>query len=103
MEPLRTTPTEPILPSIELIRPKRVTWNIHIEAQGNIQPWQEVHISSEVGGLRVLNVLANTGDTVKKGQTLARPPTRNWSKPRQHLPTQLQHWKGPTDWPLRVA
>ena len=72
MEPPRTTPTEPILPSIELIRPKRVTWNIHIEAQGNIQPWQEVHISSEVGGLRVLNVLANTGDTVKKGQTLAR-------------------------------
>lgn len=71
-EPPLTTPTEPSPPPIELIKPKRATWNIHIEAQGNIQPWQEVHISSEVGGLRVVNVLANTGDTVKRGQTLAR-------------------------------
>lgn len=59
-------------PAVSLIRPKTENWPELIEASGNIMPWQESHIGSEVGGLRLSSVLVNVGDTVKKGQVLAR-------------------------------
>ena len=43
-----------------------------IEANGNIQPWQEAIIGAEVSGLLLKEVLVNVGDEVKKGQTIAR-------------------------------
>ena len=43
-----------------------------IEANGNIQPWQESIIGAEVSGLLLKEVLVNVGDEVKKGQTIAR-------------------------------
>ncbi len=39
---------------------------------GNVAAWQEASVAAEVGGLRVSQVLANIGDTVKKGQLLVR-------------------------------
>ena len=59
-------------PAVSLIHPKTESWPELIEASGNIMPWQESHIGSEVGGLRLSSVLVNVGDTVKKGQELAR-------------------------------
>lgn len=43
-----------------------------IHANGSIQPWQEASIGAEVGGLKLTEVLVNVGDTVHKGQMLAR-------------------------------
>ncbi len=47
-------------------------WPDPIEAHGNIMPWQEARVGTEIGGLRLVSVLANVGDLVKKGQVLAR-------------------------------
>ncbi|SDG91150.1 efflux RND transporter periplasmic adaptor subunit [Propionivibrio dicarboxylicus] len=71
-----TTPpsssAEPVIPQVAIVRPKQQSWPAAVDAQGNIQPWQEIHISAEVDGLRVNSVLASLGDVVKKGQVLAR-------------------------------
>lgn len=42
-----------------------------LSANGNITAWQEALIGAEVGGLRLAEVRANVGDSVKKGQVLA--------------------------------
>lgn len=53
-----TTPSEASLP-------------IRLAANGNIAAWQEAIIGSESNGLRLVEVRANVGDTVKAGQVLA--------------------------------
>ncbi len=58
--------------SVSLVTPKVEMWPDQIEAQGNIMPWQETRVGTEIGGLRLVSVLANVGDIVKKGQVLAR-------------------------------
>jgi len=47
-------------------------WPDQIEAHGDIMPWQETRVGTEIGGLRLISVLANVGDVVKKGQVLAK-------------------------------
>ncbi len=47
-------------------------WSDALEAFGNVVPWQESIIGAEIGGLRIHKVLVNTGDTVRRGQVLAR-------------------------------
>ena len=64
-------PARPVR-SVSLITPKVEMWPDQIEAQGNIMPWQETRVGTEIGGLRLVSVLANVGDIVKKGQVLAR-------------------------------
>ncbi len=51
---------------------KEETWNIDIEANGVISPWQEALVSAEIGGLRVTEVLVDVGSEVKRGQPLIR-------------------------------
>ena len=41
-------------------------------ANGSVTPWQEASVASEVAGLRIVELLANVGDTVRKGQLLVR-------------------------------
>ena len=60
------------LRTVSVVAPKTEMWPDQIEAHGNIMPWQETRISTEIGGLRVLGVLVNVGDVVKKGQVLAK-------------------------------
>lgn len=43
-----------------------------LAANGNIVAWQEAVIGPEIGGNRLVEVLVNVGDTVRKGQLLAR-------------------------------
>jgi RND family efflux transporter MFP subunit len=47
-------------------------WPRTLEASGPVTAWQEAIIGSEISGQRLVEVLANVGDTVKKGQVLAR-------------------------------
>ncbi|MBS1159364.1 MAG: efflux transporter, family, subunit [Proteobacteria bacterium] len=72
--PRATTPPPPPAPvrNVALVRPKTELWPDRIEASGNIMPWHETAISTEVGGLRLVSVLVSEGETVKKGQVLAR-------------------------------
>lgn len=58
---LTVTTTSPILSKIEST----------IMANGSISAWQEASIGTEVGGLRLAEVLVNVGDLVKRGQLLA--------------------------------
>ncbi|MES2579643.1 MAG: efflux RND transporter periplasmic adaptor subunit [Pseudomonadota bacterium] len=51
---------------------KRTMLNLTIPANGNIAPWQEAVVGAEVNGLLLNEVLVNVGDTVKRGQILAR-------------------------------
>ncbi len=46
-------------------------WAEIVEATGSIAAWQEAVIGAEISGQRLVAVLANVGDTVKKGQVLA--------------------------------
>jgi RND family efflux transporter MFP subunit len=64
-------PAKPVR-TVALVTPRIDLWPEQIEAHGNIMPWQETRIGTEIGGLRLVSVLANVGDVVKKGQVLAR-------------------------------
>lgn len=52
--------------------PQLRQWSTTIEATGAIEPWQEAVIGAQLSGMRLIDVLANVGDEVKKGQVLAR-------------------------------
>jgi HlyD family secretion protein len=65
-------PVAPEPRTVMLITPKVEMWPDQIEANGDIMPWQEARVDTEIGGLRLISVLANVGDVVKKGQILAR-------------------------------
>ncbi|HJV24790.1 MAG TPA: efflux RND transporter periplasmic adaptor subunit [Aromatoleum sp.] len=56
--------------TVQVITPKPVSWQQTLTASGNIAPWQETVIGSEIGGIRIAEVRANVGDTVRKGQVL---------------------------------
>jgi len=58
--------------TVMLTSPQTAPWPQRIEASGNIAPWQEASIGAEIGGLKLSEVLVNVGDTVRKGQRLAR-------------------------------
>jgi len=47
-------------------------WATRLPVTGNVAAWQEAVIGAEVGGMRIAEVLVNVGDTVRKGQLLAR-------------------------------
>lgn len=56
----------------ELVAATRETWPDRMSASGEVAAWQEASIGTEVGGLRLEEVLVNVGEPVKKGQLLAR-------------------------------
>lgn len=58
--------------SVELVSPRRETLPDRMTASGEVAPWQEASIGTEIGGLRLDAVLVNVGDAVSKGQLLAR-------------------------------
>lgn len=57
--------------TVNLVNAKEVAWAQTITTAGDVAPWQESVVGFEVGGQRIVSVLANVGDTVKKGQPLA--------------------------------
>ncbi|MDO9404099.1 MAG: efflux RND transporter periplasmic adaptor subunit [Polaromonas sp.] len=51
--------------------PTSVSLPVRLAANGNITAWQEAIIGSESNGLRLVQVLVNVGDVVRKGQEIA--------------------------------
>ncbi len=58
--------------TVNLVAPQAAEWPLRLAANGNIAAWQEAVIGAEAVGLRLTEVLVNVGDTVRKGQPLAR-------------------------------
>jgi RND family efflux transporter MFP subunit len=58
--------------TVHVIKLKQMSLPTTISATGNIAPWQEAIIGAESNGLMLQEVLVNVGDTVKKGQVIAR-------------------------------
>jgi HlyD family secretion protein len=51
---------------------QQAIWPQRIEANGSVAAWQEAVIGAEAAGLRIVEVLVNVGDRVRRGQLLAR-------------------------------
>src|SRR5687768_14542661 len=53
-------------------RPQQADWQQGLSANGSIAAWQEAIVGSELGGLRLAEVLVDVGDRVQPGQVMAR-------------------------------
>lgn len=58
--------------TVVIAAPEPAEWPQTIAAYGNIAPWEEAVIGSELSGYRLTEVLVNVGDLVTRGQLLAR-------------------------------
>jgi RND family efflux transporter MFP subunit len=56
---------------VNIVRPERAELADTLSANGSIAAWQEASVGAEVNGLRIAEVRAQVGDTVKRGQVLA--------------------------------
>jgi RND family efflux transporter MFP subunit len=61
----------PVL-SVVMTRARMSMLPTRVPATGNITAWQEASVGTEVEGLRLTEVKVNVGDTVQRGQVLAR-------------------------------
>lgn len=57
--------------TVEVTQPVRGSVPLTLCVSGNIAAWQEAVIGSQSNGLRLSELRANVGDTVRKGQVLA--------------------------------
>lgn len=58
--------------TVSLTAPQTLDWPQVLPANGNVVAWQEAVIGAEIANFRITEVRAQVGDTVKKGQVLAR-------------------------------
>lgn len=58
--------------TVEVVSPRRESWPRSVAASGAIAPWQEASIGTELTGVRLEEVRVNVGETVRRGQLLAR-------------------------------
>ena len=72
--------------TVTVSTPKYQLVPIKINATGLIQAWQETIIGAQIGGVGITNVYVNVGDTVKKGQLLAK---FNATQVKSDLMTQI--------------
>jgi RND family efflux transporter MFP subunit len=70
-DPKKEASSRPAL-TVALIPLQREDWPRTLVAQGNITAWQEAVVGGELSGFRIIEVLVNVGDRVRRGQTLAR-------------------------------
>jgi len=61
--------------TVTVTTPQRQDWPLRLSGAGSIAAWQEVVVASEVGGWRLVEVAAQVGDRVQRGQLLARLST----------------------------
>ncbi len=57
--------------TVTTVTPRQVELPLLLPANGSLAAWQEASVGAETSGLRLAEVLANVGDTVRKGQVLA--------------------------------
>lgn len=65
------TPPKPAL-TVSTTQPTASALPVTLAANGSVVAWQEALIGAEATGLRLLEVNANVGDVVRRGQVLAR-------------------------------
>ncbi len=58
--------------TVTLVKPQTRALTNTLSANGSVAAWQEASVSAEVSGLRLIDINAQVGDVVKKGQILAR-------------------------------
>lgn len=58
--------------TVTTVVPETQVWPLRVLASGSVLAWQEAIIGAEVGGVRLVEMHANVGDRVKKGEELAR-------------------------------
>lgn len=56
--------------SVEVTQPIKVQWPMTLVLNGSVYPWQEALVSAEIAGLRIQQVLADVGTSVRQGQLL---------------------------------
>lgn len=66
----KAAPAKPAL-TVSTALPQSASLPLTLAANGNIAAWQEAVIGSESDGQRLVQVLVNVGDVVRKGQELA--------------------------------
>lgn len=64
------TASKPAL-TVTLTQAKTAKLPIRLAANGSVAAWQEASVGAEVNGLRVQELLASVGDSVRRGQLLA--------------------------------
>ncbi len=57
--------------TVSITTPNKVEWPISYVANGNVAAWQEAIIGTEASGRSIVDIRANVGDRVRKGQVLA--------------------------------
>ena len=57
--------------TVTTVQPVQTSLALKLPANGSVFAWQEAIIGSEANGLRLIDVKANVGDRVTKGQVLA--------------------------------
>ena len=58
--------------TVSLTTPQTLEWPKVLPANGNVVAWQEAVIGPEISNYRITEVSVQVGDTVRKGQVLAR-------------------------------
>jgi RND family efflux transporter MFP subunit len=66
----KPAPVRPAL-TVTSVKATSSTLPMQLTANGNVAPWQEAIIGTELGGLRLSKVMVNVGDVVDKGDVLA--------------------------------
>lgn len=57
--------------TVMTVHPTLTEWPDLIETSGVIEPWQEAVINAQVGGYQIIELRADVGDVVEKGQVVA--------------------------------
>jgi RND family efflux transporter MFP subunit len=70
-EPGKSAAARPAL-TVSLTTPQKLDWPLVLPANGNVVAWQEAVIGAEIANYRITEVRVQVGDTVRKGQVLAR-------------------------------
>jgi RND family efflux transporter MFP subunit len=67
----QTQAAKPAL-TVTTTTPQAIDWPQTLAASGNVAAWQEAVIGAEISNYRIADVRVNVGDTVRRGQVLAR-------------------------------
>lgn len=68
-------------------------WPEEVRAAGAIEPWQEAVVGAQIGGHRIVEILAEVGDEVKAGQVLARFDTARLRAEEAELVASVEQMK----------
>ncbi len=70
-EPGSQNSAQPVM-SVAVQAPRQMTMAVRLPLDGNVAAWEEATLASEMNGQQIVELLANVGDRVEKGQILAR-------------------------------